>query len=123
VGLGRYEQAHALYSESLGLFADLSDRLHIATALARMAGLAAHASQPERAAILSGAAESLLEAINSPMPTIERMHYEPAMQLARTALGEPAFTQAHDKGRALPLDDAIAYALQVAGAQEAAVGR
>ncbi|HYP18451.1 MAG TPA: tetratricopeptide repeat protein [Chloroflexia bacterium] len=122
VGLGHYEQAHALYSESLGLFADLSDRLHIGTALARMAGLAAHASQAERAAVLSGAAEALLEAIKSPMPTIEQMHYEPAMQLARTALGEPASTQAHDKGRALPLDEAIAYALQVEGVQEAAVG-
>ncbi|HEY0070101.1 MAG TPA: tetratricopeptide repeat protein, partial [Chloroflexia bacterium] len=123
VGLGNYEQAEALYSESLRLFIELSDKLHVATALARMAGLAAHASQPERAATLAGAAEALMEAISSPMPTIERLHYEPAMQLARDALGQVAFEQAFDKGRALPLGDAIAYALQGAGVREAAVGR
>ncbi|MDQ3930505.1 MAG: tetratricopeptide repeat protein, partial [Chloroflexota bacterium] len=110
VGLGNYQQAHAIYSESLSLFAELSDKLHVATSLARMAGLAAHASQYERAATLSGAAEGLLEVINSPLPTIERLHYEPAMQLARTSLGEPDMRQAYDKGRALSLEEAIAYA-------------
>ncbi|MEA2573302.1 MAG: hypothetical protein QOH93_600, partial [Chloroflexia bacterium] len=60
VGLGNYQQAHSLYSETLRLFSELSDKLHIATTLARMAGLAAHASQGERAATLSGAAEALL---------------------------------------------------------------
>ncbi|HEX8230600.1 MAG TPA: tetratricopeptide repeat protein [Chloroflexia bacterium] len=123
LGLGNYQQAHSIYSESLGLFNELSDKLHIATSLARMAGLAAHASQNERAATLSGAAEALLEAINSPMPTIERLHYGPAMQLARTGLGERAFQQAYDKGRALPLDEAIAYATQVAGLEEARAAR
>jgi non-specific serine/threonine protein kinase len=116
VGLGNYQQAHSLYSETLRLFSELSDKLHIATTLARMAGLAAHASQGERAATLSGAAEALLETINSPLPTIERMHYDPAMQLSRTSLGERAFKQAYDKGRALPLDEAIAYALRGAEA-------
>ncbi|MDQ3705961.1 MAG: tetratricopeptide repeat protein [Chloroflexota bacterium] len=123
LGLGNYQQGHALYSEGLGLFNELSDKLHIATSLARMAGLAAHASQHERAATLSGAAEALLEAINSPMPTIERLHYRPAMQLARTNLGERAFQQAYAKGRALPLDEAISYALQATGLEEATAAR
>lgn len=122
-GLGDYEGAHALYSESLQLFAQLSDKLHVATCLARMAGLAALASQHERAATLAGAAEALLAAINSPMPTIERRHYDPAMQLARTRMGEPAFKRAYDKGRALPLDNAISYALQAAGLEEATRAR
>jgi hypothetical protein len=65
---------------------------------------------PEPAARLSAAASGVLEAMGAP-------GYEPALQhqtvaAARAALGEAAFAAAWGEGRAMPLQEAIALALE-----------
>jgi hypothetical protein len=45
----------------------------------------------------------------------EHAEYERHLATVSAALGEVAFTAAWAEGSALPLDDAIAYALQEAG--------
>ena len=76
-----------------------------------MQGLAAVA-EPQRAASLLGAAEGLLEAARVPLYAwADHDMNRKAAQAAREALGEQAWTAAHDRGRAMTFDEAVAYAL------------
>ncbi len=53
------------------------------------------------AAQLWGAAESLREAINDPIPPVERATYERSVAAARDQIGEKAFAAAWAEGRAM----------------------
>ena len=77
-----------------------------------LGSLANAQGKPERAARLFGAAEALREAAGAPMPPIERGDYEREVTDVLDALGEDTFTAAWAAGRAMPLEQAIAYALQ-----------
>ena len=66
---------------------------------------------PERAACLDGVAAALREATGLPRPPADRLTYDSALAVARTALGEEAFAAARAMGRSLPLERAIAAAL------------
>jgi predicted ATPase/class 3 adenylate cyclase len=109
---GDYAAARALYEESLAIFRQLGDQRGIALALDGLAALAAaHQGQPERAARLSGAAEALREAVGAPLSPHERAEYHRHVAATRAALGEEAFAAAWEAGRALSLEQAVAYAL------------
>ena len=119
MGQERYSDAASSYKESLRIFHRLGDRLHTAICLVRMAVLHATAEEPslmEFAALLSGAAESILEALGAPLPAFEHEFYDPAISKIRSALGETQFLAARAKGSAMPLEDVIESAL--AGAVE-----
>ena len=109
---GDYVQAAALYAEALTLHWDDGDRGRTARCLNGLGVIAALAQQGERAARLCGAAEALREAIGAPIPRY-RGHHERAIGLARAALGEQAFAAAWAAGRALPLANAVAEALDL----------
>src|SRR5436853_427788 len=78
--------------------------------------LAAAEHQPARAARLMGAAEALHEALHIPVPYCSRADHDRAVAAARAALGEEAFAAAWAEGRAMTLEQAIAFALQETGA-------
>ncbi|MDQ5852092.1 MAG: tetratricopeptide repeat protein, partial [Chloroflexota bacterium] len=83
--------------------------------LAAVAG--ALATAPEHgawAAWLFGAAEVLRERLGSPLYAAERAKYEEHVAAARAQLGEAAWEAAWAEGRAMPLEQAIAYALEEA---------
>ena len=57
-------------------------------------------------------AAALREALGTPVQPVERRTFEPAVAAARASLGEEAFAAAWVEGRAMSLEQAIAYALE-----------
>jgi predicted ATPase/class 3 adenylate cyclase len=90
---------------------DLQDRRGIATCLAALGCAAAGRNAFERAARLFGAAEAARDAVGGSVPTLFRAMYEDRVAATRTALGDAAIAAAWAVGRAMPADDAVAYAL------------
>jgi hypothetical protein len=114
VALAQGDQAAArsLYTEALNTFREHDDREGSAFALERFATLAAAAGQSETVARLLGAAEALREAIEFPLPPVDRTeYYDRLVGETRIALGEERYAAAWDAGRALSLEEAIAFAL------------
>jgi predicted ATPase/DNA-binding SARP family transcriptional activator len=112
---GDYGVARSLYEESLAIRRELGDRGGIAAPLEALAALACEGQgQPgagEVAAHLFGAAAALREAIGAPVPPSEQEAHNRQLRLAREMLGEEAFAAAWAEGRAMSLEDAVAFAL------------
>jgi hypothetical protein len=66
----------------------------------------------QRAVRLYGAAEALREAIGMPLPLYERTQYERDIEASRKNLDERTFTNARAEGRAMTLEQAVAFALE-----------
>jgi predicted ATPase len=105
------EAARALHTEALATLRDLDFRWAIAYCLDVLAMLAVARQVAKRAARLFGAAEALREALGSALYPVERPEHETFVIATRAALGDEVFAAAWAEGRALPLDQAIAYAL------------
>ena len=71
------------------------------------------ARSDQRAGQLFGAVAALRAALGAPRPLADGDGYRRAIALARTTLGDDAFTAAESAGRALPLEEAIVVALAV----------
>jgi len=98
-------------AQGLTLSQTLGDQASIAWCLAGLGSAAALDEEPERAGRLWGAAERLRQAIGCRSAPAARATYERAVAAARAQLGEEAFAAAWAEGRAMSLDQAIAYAL------------
>jgi non-specific serine/threonine protein kinase len=77
-----------------------------------LAEVAAAQGRPQRGARLMGAAEGLLDAIGGSWPPYYVAGRERAMTVIRTALGDESSAAAWAEGRAMTLQQAIAYALE-----------
>jgi predicted ATPase/transposase/DNA-binding XRE family transcriptional regulator len=106
---GNDAQAVALFQQSLALFREMGDNKGIARCLEGLASVAGAVGQPERAARLWGAAEVLWQPLGWRSPA-ERAAYDRSVVAARAQLDLAAFTAAWAKGRAMPLEQAIAEA-------------
>jgi predicted ATPase/DNA-binding SARP family transcriptional activator len=111
---GQLDAARSLYQESLTICWELEEKWGIAEGFGSLAALAGSLGEAERAARLWGAAEALRERIGSPRPDSARGDYNTRIADARARLGEAAFAAAWAAGRALPLKEAVAYALEEA---------
>ena len=74
--------------------------------------LAAAEGQSARAARLMGAAQGLREAVRDPLPSYEADFIERWLAPARARLSAPAFETALAEGRAMTMEQAVAYALE-----------
>lgn len=104
---GDFGRAKALGAQALALAYELGDRRMISFRLLDMGMVALRLGQPERAAKLIGTAEFL--ALNTGIP------FQPQANLIaemRTHLSESTFESLQSEGRAMPLDQAIALALE-----------
>jgi predicted ATPase len=110
---GDVERARSLAAESLMLCTELGDKPTIVECLHALAAVATKRGKPSRCAVLCGAADALHAAISAPPSPAERAVGEPALASASADLGEEAFEVALAEGRALALDEAVTYALQV----------
>ncbi|HLK60521.1 MAG TPA: tetratricopeptide repeat protein [Chthonomonadaceae bacterium] len=108
---GDYAPARSLYREALAIRRELGERLAITTSLEIFAKLEVKEERTERAARLWGAAEQLREEMGSPLPPKNQDEYARHLTAARRTLGEEAFSAAWAEGRAMTLEQAIAYAL------------
>jgi DNA-binding CsgD family transcriptional regulator len=113
---GEWTEARAYYEESREIATALKDMLLIATCLEGRASMAAQEGQFSWATRLWGAAEALRESIRVSLPPIARQDYERAVALARTRLGEKAFTTAWREGHAMTPERAFASQEHEAGA-------
>ena len=129
-GLGRvlqsqndYSSAHTHYTESLVLARQLGLRDTIASNLEGLATLCIAQSHMEssplrfenfrRATLLFGAAQTLHPPLLFEMSAAERAEHDQTVASARAALGEEAFVAAMEEGRAMTMEQAIAYALEL----------
>jgi predicted ATPase/transcriptional regulator with XRE-family HTH domain len=109
---GQVARAAELYREGLTLGRQIRFQQFIPDALEGLAGVAVAHGQPERATWLLGAAEALRESIGTPRWRVYQTSYERALAAARTQLDDAAWAAAWAKGRAMPLEQAVAYALE-----------
>ncbi len=108
---GDYTAACSLFEESLARW-KASHRWGTAWRLEGFAGLAVKEEEWERAARLYGAAQALLDSIGAQLDPIDRLGYDQYVAAAREQLGEAAFAKAWAEGRAMTVEQAIAYALE-----------
>jgi predicted ATPase/class 3 adenylate cyclase len=112
--MGDGAQARRWFAQALGEHRETGRPHYIAIDLEGLAHLARQQSDWDRAARLWGAAESLREAVGTPLLSEEREEYERDQAAVREALGEEAFAAAWVEGGAMTMEQAIAYALQEA---------
>ncbi len=99
------------YRESLLLGRNLGSRWEIANVLAGLAGSSGSTGHAVRAARLFGAVNALRESVGIPLRPIARPEYERDVAAVRTQLDEASRQAAWAEGRAMTLEQAIAYAL------------
>ena len=111
---GNYAEAVALYRETIARWVELGYRAAIAHQLESLAFIAAAQGHSLRAARLLGAAEVVREAAKAAMARREREEYERVVAEVRARLDQATFAAAWAEGRAMPLEQAIEYALDEA---------
>jgi tetratricopeptide (TPR) repeat protein len=109
--LGDLDTAEALAREALEIEARTGDQFTTPFAISGLASIATERGEFVRAATLVGAAESIMEAQGMAWPPDERPHYEHLLTVLPEAIGAEVFEEARDRGRAMTLGDAVAFAL------------
>jgi DNA-binding CsgD family transcriptional regulator len=112
--VGDLSQAAERFREGLTLLADIGDTWYLASPLSGLASVAALTGTAEQAARLLGAVDELRQRSGALVFPTEGQRSERAAAQARADLGEKGFDQAYAAGRALPLSQAIAEALETA---------
>ena len=109
---GDVGRALALYQESLTLYQRMDSTADVAACLDGVAAVSCAQGQPARAARFWGAAVAVRSVPGPPLPSAHRARYDRDVAAARAALGAEAFAAAWAQGQALPLPEAITYALE-----------
>jgi tetratricopeptide (TPR) repeat protein len=104
-------RATVLCQESLSLNRELGDPRGVLACLAGFADIAVVQGKFARAAQLMAAVETHLAAMGMRLLPVDKMEYERNLALLRTKLDEKILNKFWDKGKAMSLDDAIAFAL------------
>jgi predicted ATPase/DNA-binding XRE family transcriptional regulator len=105
-------EAMLLLKQSLSLFAELRHWREIAECIELLGGVYCHLGQVDRAGLLLGAAEVLIESVGLvPLPA-DRFEYQQTVTALRDALGEDRLAARWAEGRALTPDSAVLEALR-----------
>ncbi|HJZ50154.1 MAG TPA: hypothetical protein VKE41_23450, partial [Roseiflexaceae bacterium] len=91
---------------------DLGQKRDSALCLEGLAWVAEAQGYARRSAVLYGAVAALREATGAQEPPLDRANYAHSVDRVRERLGEAAFAEAWSEGHAMPLEQAIAEALQ-----------
>jgi predicted ATPase/DNA-binding CsgD family transcriptional regulator len=105
-----YTTARSRLQAVLSSRRDLGDTRGIAEALDGLAAVARAQGQRRTAATLGGASEALFESIGTRLPSYDQAKNKNLADLSN-AMGEKQFATIWAEGRAMPLDQAIQYAL------------
>jgi hypothetical protein len=116
---GDEKAASALFRESLITFWELDDLWGITEAIEGLAATAAAGGLAERAATIAGAADVLRERINAKPFPADRAVTERYLAAAKATVGEPAWESMLEKGRAMPVEEIVDYALETVRGLEA----
>jgi hypothetical protein len=111
---GNYTQADAYLVTSLTDLRELNEHWQILNTLEVFAGLAAAQGQPYllRSARIFGAVDAQREMISMPTLAFERQFVERSIAILYAQLDEAALASAWAEGRAMTMDQVVAYALE-----------
>jgi predicted ATPase/class 3 adenylate cyclase len=109
---GHFVQAKPLYRETIQEWQRLGHRAAIAHELECFASIAKAQEEDTRAARLFGAAAALREKINIAMTPFERGEYDREVSDLRANMDEATLVKAWSEGRAMTMEEAIAFALE-----------
>jgi tetratricopeptide (TPR) repeat protein len=112
-----HDRAIDLLRQALRRLAELEFRDVIGYCFEGLAAVLAFTERPEEAARLLGAAEALRESLGVGLAPAEQTTHDETVEAVRSALAEDRFGADWRHGREMPLDDAIAYALEEEGAR------
>ena len=110
---GKYDLAVQAYRATITEWERLGHRAAVANQLECFAFIAKRYEEAERAAKLFGAAEALREFINIAMTIAERIEYDQEVADLRAGMDNEAFLSSWMEGRALSMEGAIEFALEV----------
>jgi tetratricopeptide (TPR) repeat protein len=106
-------RAGKLFEESLKRFIDNESTIGIVYTLEGFASLAALEGQPARATRLFAWADAARETVRDTRPPVEQADVDSDLATIHTQLDEATFAAAQAAGRAMSMDEAIAFALEV----------
>jgi non-specific serine/threonine protein kinase len=109
---GDYARAHILLKESLSIREKIGDKKGILNCLDGLAELAQKEAKPERAAQLLGASESLRQTLGMNAPNETPNDSSQPLRWVQATLGENTFWVVWARGHAMPLEQAIEFALE-----------
>jgi len=112
---GNWNRATARLGESLEVRREIGDKGGSAWCLERLAEVALAQGQAEKAVRLLSAASVLRISIGSVIDPADQAEYQNRRAALRAELGEERFVAIWTEGRALTLEQAIAYALEDSG--------
>ena len=112
VAAGRNDHAAAarFHLRSLDLAEAVGELRSIAENLEELAAVESAAGRAARAATLFGASQALREDIGAPIPQPDLARFRDAVGHAASALGDAAFSEARGTGRAMSVQQAVAFA-------------
>ena len=109
--LGRHQQALERYRETIEGFHEVGQLGAVAHQLECFGFLAIEDDQYERALKLFAAADALREKVSAPMTSEEQIYFEEQIGVLRQKLDPHRFHQICATGRALTMEQALAFAL------------
>jgi predicted ATPase len=109
---GDYEQATRLFNEDLVLFQQIGEPRGIANCLFGLAGTAGSQGLAQRAAQLFGSAQAILNSTGIVLEPADQMEYEQNLAASKRKLDPAEWQTFWSKGEAMPVEEAIAYALE-----------
>jgi len=108
---GDLEAAAERFRESLVMFWELEDLWGTTEAIEGFAATAGALGSLTRAAMLSGAADALRETINTKQFAADMRHMEEMLDIVRSRASPEMWRSSFDRGRSLPVEEAVAFAL------------
>jgi hypothetical protein len=109
---GNYDHAEALFQATLELYLRSEDKVFSLRCLEELAWTAAQRGNFPRAALLLGAVEALGERIGALLPEVLRVEHDRQVAAVRRHLPPAEAVSAWAEGRAMTLEQAVAYALE-----------
>jgi non-specific serine/threonine protein kinase len=109
--LGSLDAAESLAREALEICVRIGDEFTRPFAISGLAAIATERRQFERAAVLVGAAETIMATQHMAWPPDERPHYERMLRDLPEAMGTAEFERARAAGRAMAPGEAVEVAL------------
>ena len=109
--LGDRERAEALSREAVVCKHTVDDRLGLTMTLETLASMAADRGSHERAAILLGLAQRVRDSSSLTLIELHRQQHERTVLIIVRGIGQKSFDAAYARGRAMTIDEGVAFAV------------
>ena len=108
----KYSVAKQYFADHFKTYRGSFDQVRLGTLFLSQAAISAGTNQLEREARLSGAAQAIFETLDYRISSFDQAEFDRHIQVAREQLGTDKFKNLANEGRALTMEEAIAYALE-----------